>query len=159
MKTTNYKITNAMKTLAVSFIILVSLSGFAPERNSAVTTSVRENSEAITTNNQELAGQIESWINNSAYWSNETASEEQEAGLDMKSWIDNGSFWRDDVENENQELTVQLKSWINDGALWSREDEMQEQDLHLQIKEWISTCAFWNEADDAITFTDTLANN
>ena len=88
MKTTNYKITNAMKTLAVSFIILVSLSGFAPERNSAVTTSLRENSEAITASNLELAGQIESWINNSAYWSSETAGEEQKPRLDTKSGID-----------------------------------------------------------------------
>ena len=76
---------------------------------------------AASNNGQELALQLRSWVESSAYWSDEIA-EEEELALQMKTWMNDGTYWSRDAEPEEPGLDLTMKSWINSGAYWSTAD-------------------------------------
>ncbi len=153
MKAITYKIEKVMRTIVVSLIIVLALSGITKAGNFS--------SQAI--NENELANQVKSWMGNSAYWiesdnqpskeltadsvenvlNNETEVAGQELAQQMESWMNNSTYWVNNTENEDQELTIQMKSWINNTTLWSDDAENNDQELALQMKSWINSKSFW----------------
>jgi len=123
MKTITYKIGNGTKSIAASLIILASFFSVAKAENKTIS-SGNETTE-ISLNSHELASQMESWINNSAYWENDAEDENQDLAFEMKSWMKNGAYFivDNDTDNNDQELALQMKSWINNGAYFSGEEE------------------------------------
>ena len=159
MKTINYKIANAMRTLAISFAIVVSLSGFAKGAASTTTSMTGGESAEISMNHTELAGQMETWLNNSTYWNGEETSEAQELVSQMRSWMDNRSFWSDDAVSQEPELALQMKNWLSEKSLWSVDEDNQGDDLNFQVKSWIGNTAFWSGSEVEVPFGNQLASN
>ena len=159
MKTTIYTTANAMRTLTASFVILISLSGIAKGAASITTSMTGGESTEISMNHTELAGQMESWLNNSTYWNDEEACEAQDLVSQMKSWMDNSSYWSDDATSQEPELALQMKNWLNEKTLWSAEEDNQGADLNLQVKSWIGNTAFWSGSEVEVPFGNQLASN
>jgi len=127
-----------MKTLVASLIILASFSGIAKGESSSETillgekTTVNSINSNADINSQELACQMESWINNSAFWNADVDSEEQELALQMKSWINDSACWSGDADNSEQELALQMKSWMNNSAYWNGSEDAMPTATNLQ---------------------------
>ena len=160
MKTITYKIGNGTKSIAASLIILASFFSVAKAENKTIS-SGNETTE-ISLNNHELANQMESWINNSAYWENDAEDENQELALEMKSWMNNGSYFsgEEDTDNNEQGLALQMKTWMNNGSYFSDEEDTHnnEQELTLQIKSWMNNGAYFSGKEEQINVNNELAN-
>ena len=165
MKTLNYKLTKMMKSIVVSLILLVSVTGI-----SKGATSINENSLAI---------QVKSWISNSSYWlepdkrqteelkildvendlNTVSEIESQELSRQIESWMNNSTYWTGEADRENREITRQIKSWMNSSTFWSNDAETSKPDLAFQIKSWINNGVYWNESADPVIGNNELASN
>ena len=109
--------------------------------------------------NQELSNELQSLINTSSYWNDETGTSEAELARQIKSWMSNNSYWSNDTESTEPDLAISMKSWINNGTFWSEEIVNEEPDLALQIKSWINNGSFWKDSSDLSEFRTELASN
>ena len=147
MKTTVNTIANSMRTLIVALIVVTALSGFAKGANENSKNLTGTESAEISIAHQELANQMESWINDGNYWSNETESDDQELALQMKSWMENGAFWSVAPINHEEEMADQMVAWVQTSAFWSNEDENDEQELAQKMEAWLSNTTYWNNLE------------
>ena len=136
MKTISSQIAKAIRTIAASLIILLTLSEVSKGENSG--------KETIQTNTTELSTQIESWIGSDIFWSNETDNQEQELASEIKTWLNNTTDWNNNDEPVESELAIQMKSWISNSNFWCAETNTTMQDLTAQIKLWLTQNAYWN---------------
>ena len=109
--------------------------------------------------NQELSNELQSLINTSSYWNDETGTSEAELARQIKSWMSNNSYWSNDTESTEPDLAIRMKSWISNGTFWSEEIVNEEPDLALQIKSWINNGSFWKDSSDLSEFRTELASN
>ncbi len=151
MKTISSQIAKAIRTIAASLIILLTLAEVSKGENSG--------KETIQTNTTELSTQIESWIGSDTFWSNETDNQEQELASEIKTWLNNATDWNNNDEPVESELAIQMKLWISNSNFWCAENNTTVQDLTAQIKLWLTQNAYWNQTEDAINTGSELANN
>lgn len=101
-----------------------------------------------TGNSRELTLQMKSWVNNKAYWSDETLRNEEETAIQMKSWITNRAYWSDETSDSKEEVTLQLQNWITNGTFWSGEADGEEQVIASQLSSWMNNGAYFADATE-----------
>ena len=114
---------------------------------------------------------MRTWVNSSAYWSDENAENEKELALQMTSWLKNKTCWNDEETDNETELAQQMTTWMKNGSLFNAlkaEDlpaanyEKQpaktdneninpatpDKELVTQMKSWISKAEYWEIASN-----------
>ncbi len=134
MKTSTFKTGKVVRTIVVTLIVLISLTGSSKGVNSG--------KESVEMNSTLLTNQVKFWMSDNSNWNN------------VENLNDKDSVEKDSLENVNsinqqEELLDMMKTWISNSSIWVDQTEAIEQELSEKLKEFIKNCTYWSNETES----------